>query len=621
MVRIVSAMIWHNPSIRFSDLFTNNGEPDDEPTAHTKPKLNSHVLAAFKYVESTRISVMRRQQQHHIQQQQSTNSSIDTKKLSTSAKLTKNLIESISLRADYLLDVKRLDESMLTNETFLKPRIIQTTTYDSSCSGLKENNTVSNNNGAAQTPSKQKPPKCESHPIYSIVFDFVFDGGDDDLDVADELTHLNDLLATKRCNAELLAENLELVQAHIASDLANTTTSCENHSMAKQNIETLLVFLSSFFSTSSQNQFTVEGTQAMKPVVSNQTGGVSTNNTAGVASSSSATVGKKNGVESIDPVALFPPSLKFQPNNFMDSLYGCGVEVERRLRKAYFALVKCLMNYANALKLLTSSPSSTSSTNLNRLETSLNCYITVLLSVDWDLDDLPYLNSCDLNVVDYLIDTSCRYMPITSNWSAVMNDLAGKYKTPSDLLEDLFALSRERFQEAVKKSTTAATTKNPNDATTNEIGAGTDNNNNPSHKLAMLEEIDEEENNNDKVNEGKLEKDIPVSVANDDVDSGGEKSLFDSESFDLNLFPRMYHSVFASGGTGASKFDTDSLIKCLTFDIRTYEHYEKYIVARYMFWKYFSKLKTNFYCDSCSIILTSNRFVYSKHKPCINYNN
>lgn len=131
----------------------------------------------------------------------------------------------------------------------------------------------------------------------------------------------------------------------------------------------------------------------------------------------------------------------------------------------------------------------------------------------------------------------------------------------------------------------------------------------------MLEEVDEDDEENGDGGSGKI---VDKSKECQPLD---EKSsvLFDNDSFDLNLFPRMYHLVFGgstsaastsgSSSSASSKFDTDSLIKCLTFEIKTYEHYEKYIVTRYMFWKYFSKLKTNFYCDSCSIILTSNRYL------------
>lgn len=187
-------------------------------------------------------------------------------------------------------------------------------------------------------------------------------------------------------------------------------------------------------------------------------------------------------------------------------------------------------------------------------------------------------------------------MPITSEWSKVVVDVI-RHKTPSDLLEDSFSLSRDRYNDAVNKGSSSSGSGGPTEK----------------QQLAMLEEIDEEEE--DEEEEARDENEPPERKKERREPSGGdreyvERPLFDSESFDLNLFPRMYHLVFGSGsGSRSSKFDTESLIKCLTFEIKSYEQYEKYIVARYMFWKYFSKLKTNFYCDSCSIILTSNRYV------------
>ena len=88
--------------------------------------------------------------------------------------------------------------------------------------------------------------------------------------------------------------------------------------------------------------------------------------------------------------------------------------------------------------------------------------------------------------------------------------------------------------------------------------------------------------------------------------SEADEPMDEKDSFDLKIFPKLYQSLFQ---IGSKSFDTDSLLKCLSAEIKTYEQYEKFVVARYMFWKYFSKLKANFYCDSCEVILTENRFV------------
>jgi hypothetical protein len=103
------------------------------------------------------------------------------------------------------------------------------------------------------------------------------------------------------------------------------------------------------------------------------------------------------------------------------------------------------------------------------------------------------------------------------------------------------------------------------------------------------------------------------------VEQANETSLADQESnsFDMKIYPKLYQSVFQTL-SGGKMFDTENLIKCLSADIKTFEQYEKFIVARYMFWKYFSLLKTNFYCNSCDIVLNGNRYVCLEcHDHCL----
>jgi hypothetical protein len=96
-------------------------------------------------------------------------------------------------------------------------------------------------------------------------------------------------------------------------------------------------------------------------------------------------------------------------------------------------------------------------------------------------------------------------------------------------------------------------------------------------------------------------------------------------SFDMRIFPKLYQQVFqtstvtvhhqkTSASTSAStvttaSFDTDALLKSIQNDIKTHEQYEKFLVARYMLWKYFFKFKINFYCDACECFLNSSRYV------------
>lgn len=317
LIRLVCAMIWLNPSVHFSDLLSSTSE--NEPSAFIKPKLNSHVLAAFKFVESTRISVVRRQQQYQQQIQQQTTSQSNEKPVVS-------LFETMYARADYLLSIERLSESILINETLIKPRM-------SSSSILDQQSDVNlTKQQSLNSKSKAPLPKCSSHPLYSLVFEFVFDDLDRS-DLANELNILNRLLDLKRNNAELLCENIDLLRSHVENDLVKEAG--EDHFDVRQNLETLLVLLSSFFSTKSGGQFR-ESAEARKSASSQ------------FQNLQSST--KKTTKPNIDLTVLFPPSLQFKPNYYMDSFFACGLDIEHRLRQAYYDLVKCLLNYSKSLR-------------------------------------------------------------------------------------------------------------------------------------------------------------------------------------------------------------------------------------------------------------------------------
>ena len=67
----------------------------------------------------------------------------------------------------------------------------------------------------------------------------------------------------------------------------------------------------------------------------------------------------------------------------------------------------------------------------------------------------------------------------------------------------------------------------------------------------------------------------------------------EEDSFDMKIFPSLFQTFFQTMSSGKC-FDTEGLLKCLLTEIKNYEHYERFIVPRYMFLKYFSKLKANF---------------------------
>ena len=164
-----------------------------------------------------------------------------------------------------------------------------------------------------------------------------------------------------------------------------------------------------------------------------------------------------------------------------------------------------------------------------------------------------------------------------------------KNQTNSQVLEEIFKLSRENFNLNNNSKTapkTEITRINSSDAAATL----------PS-KADIQETEETEENQSTKQKSENLNEE-------------------DENSFDMKIYPKLYQTLFQSsslsntaGSSAAKSFDTDVLMKCLSAEIKTFEHYEKFIVARYMFWKYFAKLRANFYCDECEVMLTENRYV------------
>ena len=92
----------------------------------------------------------------------------------------------------------------------------------------------------------------------------------------------------------------------------------------------------------------------------------------------------------------------------------------------------------------------------------------------------------------------------------------------------------------------------------------------------------------------------------------------DEQSFDLKIYPKLYKQFFATQSSTSSAslqtiptitkkgFNTEELIECLSRDAISPEQKTKFHIARYMAWKYFYKLKVNFQCDICDILLVGN---------------
>lgn len=311
-------MLWLNPSIHFSDLFTIYDESLQTQTT-TKPKLNSHVLAAFKFVESTRITVVRQQQQNNINQN-----------LNNSTTTNISLIESMRKRADYLLGVDRLSESLLTYETLIRQRVEQQQPSSNHNYQHKINDLSDQQQTERKSPlihHRMPLPKCASHPIYTLIFEFAFDCQLD-------LPLIDECLFLKRTNAALLCENFDLVRAHIEASFTNSIPENDrDEGLIQQHLEMVLILLSNFFSTWSRGRFNVVEANSHS------------------ANKSSPTVSTS---KSFDSAILFPPTLKFKPNSYLQSLYGCGLDVEQRLRASYYGFLKGLINYSSKIRFVLS---------------------------------------------------------------------------------------------------------------------------------------------------------------------------------------------------------------------------------------------------------------------------
>jgi hypothetical protein len=252
----------------------------------------------------------------------------------------------------------------------------------------------------------------------------------------------------------------------------------------------------------------------------------------------------------------FPPTLQFNSNHFLQNLYGCGLEQEKNVRNSYFKFLSLILSIDDTNKLIIDSNQSNSL--LERLKLRLDCFTISLLNIDWDLFDLKFLEN--FKIISYLLRSSFYSMPIR-------HFKCEKNQTNSEILEEVFKLSKETFN------------LNNNLTPKIDIARGI------SH-ISESSKINEEDN---------------LTTTN--------KEIVDEDSFDMKIFPKLYQNLFQNSAGSAKPFDTESLLKCLSTEIKTFEHYEKFIVARYMFWKYFSKLRANFYCDECEVMLTENRYV------------
>lgn len=364
--------------------------------------------------------------------------------------------------------------------------------------------------GLAIGKKKHLLPKIESK-LTNLIYKFIFDQ-----DIL-RVDSLEQILIIKKQNSELAHKNFDIASKFIQ----NLIQSCVNDQFK---YELVLLFLSSFFSTNSSTKFTKFDSSSVKDQAN----------------------------------AFFPSNLRPIMIHYLQNLYGCGLEKELLVQKSFYNFVEILLNFSKQFDKEYYQLSKNDKDRYIRLK----CFVTCLLDIDWELKDLKFVT--DLNLYGYLAKNMIISMPICEYKDE-------RQLTPSDILEDFFDLSKEKFEQVVKIE------KNKTESEVcKETTSGC--------SLPSVKEADE-------IEECSVEKSIRK----------------ESESFDVKIFPDMYQSLFQI--CCSKKFDTTSLLKSVSSSITTHEQYQKYLVARYMFWKYFSKLNTNFYCDNCEAVLTGFRYV------------
>ena len=75
------------------------------------------------------------------------------------------------------------------------------------------------------------------------------------------------------------------------------------------------------------------------------------------------------------------------------------------------------------------------------------------MDIDWETNDLKFVH--DLNVIAYLVKNASKCMPIDFYKSE-------SGLTPSQVLEDIFRLSKEKFNESISSVAVTAATSAPN---------------------------------------------------------------------------------------------------------------------------------------------------------------
>lgn len=134
---------------------------------------------------------------------------------------------------------------------------------------------------------------------------------------------------------------------------------------------------------------------------------------------------------------LSPPALKFKIIHYLQNLYGCGLEMENLVRTSYYKFINLLFSVENKFHCYLLNDK-VGNALLERLNMRMNCLILNFLNVQWEIYDWKFLSDC--NLIGYLLKNSINSMPIRQYTNE-------RNQTPTQVLEDVFKLSREDFNK------------------------------------------------------------------------------------------------------------------------------------------------------------------------------
>jgi len=429
VLRIFCVLIWHNSSITYESLFATNEQ--------NELVRNETVAHAYKAAESTRMFIIEQQQMFKLKYLNGKESEKGP---------TKSLIDILNEKVIYLLKFERLNDKNLNyeiNKSNVTMKEADIVVSSSSTTNQHNHQHLHHHHSANSVFNKKKKgsrcPKYELVPAFNVVFDFIFDKNINNLEL------ITSILNLKRSFALLITKNLKLASKFLSIFLSAP------HDRKKNTLECLLTYLSNFFSASSSLQFSSSYT--LKPTTS-------TNSSSNLSNSNNTATASNKNLPNTKGVFSFPPTLQFGTVHYLQNLYACGIKVEQEVQNAYFKLLTLLINYSNSLKNPSMSMAAELKTDemnqkilMENLIIRFDCFLISFLDIDWETNDLKFVH--DLNVIAYLVKNASKCMPIDYYKSE-------SGLTPSQVLEDIFRLSKEKFNESISSGAATAATSAPN---------------------------------------------------------------------------------------------------------------------------------------------------------------